>query len=246
MPRLLLFLLLAAPTLAQSPFDAPLYKQTVDLGPSPYYPGGNRRIELSCLYYFRFLVKQIDSGQKGADLLSITPLDDGDTPDCTKAPLHDEKLIEDQVSGYFLGARKNLVFFRAADGTDGGIAFTVYDSRTPVKLFQESAYYGSISATKPSPSPFNQLRISIAPDNQVTLTYLRVEEAGCDLHSEKSCWPKAQKKFHLEHAPPPVCTGYEKITTRTDSALAYPVATTLFSHPNTRVINGPIKCWPVD
>jgi hypothetical protein len=228
-----------------APFDSPFHKKVVDLGPSPNYPNGNVRVQLSCSYYFRYMVKQLDSGQKGADWLSIVPAKEGTTPECTRSKANGERQIDDGVSGYFLGARKNLVFFRAADGVNGGMPFVIYDSRSRTKIFQDSAYDATMWNTKAEDSPF--LRISIAPDGQVFLKYLRVVAAGCDLHKEKaSCWKQAQKKFDLKTTQSPICTGYKDVKSATNSALAYPVETSLFVRPSTKTIDGPVKCWPLD
>jgi hypothetical protein len=62
-------------------FDPPLKKKVVDYGASPYYePRQNVRIRLTCFYYPKFVVKQYDEGQKGAEWLAILSVKEGKAP----------------------------------------------------------------------------------------------------------------------------------------------------------------------
>jgi len=91
------------------------------------------------------------------------------------------------------------------------------------------------------------LRFSGRQDSDLTMTYLRVVEADCDLHFEKTaCWEKVRKKLDLKDAPMPVCTSYESVSDRAVSAVAYPVEVSLFPQPVTKTIAGPVMCWPTD
>lgn len=229
-------------------FDVPLKKKVVDFGQSPYYPGGNVRIKLSCYFYSTFMVKEYDDGQKGAEWLAIVPVEARTTPACTRSHAEGERVIEEpEWGGYFKGAKRNLVFFHAADGTNGGMPFAVYDARTGTKVFQDSYYDASIWHRKVEKSPFNRLRVSNAPNGQVLLIYLRVVEADCDLHSERvSCWKQVRKKLEVKSIQAPVCSGYKHVTTRWTSAIAYPVEVSLFPQPITKTVDGPVKCRPVD
>lgn len=122
------------------PFDKPV-KKVLDLGPSPYYlPSQNMRKKLNCYIYRTFMVKEYDEGQKGAEWLSILPFQAGGRPACSLSHLSGEKVIHDDISGYFNGAKDSFVFFQAADGIDGGIPFVVYDTRTGTQVFHDSAY----------------------------------------------------------------------------------------------------------
>ena len=244
-------LVLSMPGLAagqEDSFDVPLNKRIVDLGPSPYYPRGNVHVKLSCYFYSKFMVKEYDEGQKGAEWLAIVPTETQTAPACTESHATNEKAIEyPEWRGYFKGAKRNLVFFHAEDGTNGGMAFVVYDSKNQKQVFQDSYYDASMWSRKVHGSPFNYLRARIAPDGQVFLKYLRVVEANCDLHREKvSCWELVRKKLELKNAVIPVCSGYKDIPTRWESAVAYPVEVSLFPRPTTKVVDGPVKCWPVD
>jgi hypothetical protein len=223
--------------------------EVVDFGPSPYYMGSQSiRVKLSCYFYPTFIVKEYDEGQKGAEWLAIVPIEKGVAPTCARPHAPMEKVIEGaEWSGYFRGVKGNMVFFYASDGTNGGMPFIVYDSRTGMKIFQDSTFDSTWLHTKVVVSTFNRPRVSIAPDGQVSLKYLRVVETDCDLHAEKaSCWERVRKKLDLKSAQTPVCNFYKGISTRWSSAVAYPVEVLLFPQPASRTITGPIKCWPVD
>jgi len=250
--RIAVFLfVLSVPGLAAAQpdsFDVPLKKKVVDFGQSPYYPGGNVRMKLSCYFYSTFMVKEYDEGQKGAEWLSIVPVNTRTTPECTLSHAAGEKVIEEpEWGGYFKGAKGNLVFFHAADGTNGGMPFVVYDARTGTKVFQDAYYDARMWNRKIASSPFNRLRVRNAPDGQVLLIYLRVIEAGCDLHKEMAfCWEQVRKNLEVKRSQTPVCSDYGNVRTRWTSAVAYPVEVSLFPQPATKTIDGPVKCWPVD
>jgi hypothetical protein len=234
-------------------FDAPLKKKVVDFGPSPYYPSGARRIrvKLSCFFYPAIIVKEYDEGQKGAEWLAIAPIKEGIIPSCVRSHSTGERVIEGaEWSGYFSGVKGNLAFFDADDGTNGGIPFVVYDSITGKKVFEDSAYNSLMwkMGVKIEDSAFNTLRVSNDQVRGVSLKYLRVVEAGCDLNKEKTpCWERIRKKLEVKTAQMPICTGYEHIMAdSSESALAYPVEVLLSPQPVINTIPGPVKCWPVD
>jgi hypothetical protein len=117
-------------------FDTPLKTKVVDFGLSSSNPPGGRsfRVKLSCWSYPTFMVKEYnDEGEKGARWLAIVPVGKGAVPACTRAHALGEKIIKwPEWSGYFDGVKGNLVFFRADDGTDGGLPFVVYDFNTGI------------------------------------------------------------------------------------------------------------------
>ncbi len=226
-------------------FDQRLKKQVRTFGPSPYLGGYQKT--LSCFFYGIVLVKQYDEGQKGAEWLSFVPIQAEHPKRCDLSHDADERVVEpNEWSGYFWGVKGNLVFFSAADGTDGGMPFAIYDSKTRKKIFKDSAYRSSMWSVKPSDSPFNNLRVFSA-DRQITLKYLRVVGTDCDLHSEgETCWEQVRANLQLKQTRMPVCTGYKNISTRYSSSLAYPVETVLLPAPVTKTTDGPLRCWPVD
>lgn len=232
----------------QGGFDQPLKKQIKTLGPSPYYPSGKTQKKLSCYFFPALLIKQYDEGEKGAEWLSFVPMQADHPKRCELSHDPAEHVVEpNEWSGYFWGVKGNLVFFTAADGTDGGMPFAIYDSNTGKKVFEDSAYWSSMWTVKPPDSPFNNLRVFRGADGQVTLKYLRVTGTDCDLHSEgASCWAQLRAHLQLKQTNMPVCTGYKNISTRYSSSLAYPVETVLLPEPATKTTDGPLKCWPVD
>ena len=243
---ILLLLVLPLQSAAQADsFDVPLKKKVVLYEVSPYR---NVRIKLSCFAYPTFIVKQFDEGQKGAEWLAIVPTEKGAASPCTRSHAAGEKVIRyPEWTGYFKGAKGNLVFFDAADGTDGGMPFVVYDSKTGKQVFKDSYYDSSMWNMKVEESPFNRIRISNSPDGQIYLTYLRVTATDCDLHRTKaSCWESTRNKLSVMSTQAPVCSGYEDVTTRWSSSLAYPIEVLLFPQPSAKNVNGPVKCWPVD
>jgi hypothetical protein len=232
-------------------FDVPLKKKVVDFGPSENnLPGRqNFQVKLYCFFYPSFVIKEYDDeGKKGAEWVAIVPIQKDTVSACTGAHASGERVFTSpEWFGYFHGVKGTLVFLDDPDGTDGGMPFTIYDFRTGHKIFRDSAYDSRMWNQKVPSSPFNHLRFSSAQDSDLTMTYLRVVEADCDLHTEKTaCWEQLRKKIELKGGQTPVCTGYENISSRWVSAVAYPVEVSLFPQPVTRTIAGPVKCWPVD
>jgi hypothetical protein len=231
------------PASPKDSFDVPLKKTVVNFSPSPYHV----RNKLSCYLYSTFMVKEFDSGEKGAEWLAIVPTHSSAIPECSQTPATGERLVMDVRAGYFLGAKGDLVFFRDADGTNRGMPFVIYDSKSGTKLFEDSYYDAVMMGNKADSSPFSRMRVKEGPDGQVSLLYSRVVEANCDLHLEKAaCWRQVRQKLELKSTQAPVCTDYKTVTTRWESAVAYPVEVSLFPQPTTNTIDGPVKCWPVD
>jgi hypothetical protein len=232
-------------------FDVPLKKEVVDFGLSENNPPGRKyfRVKLTCFFYPNFVVKEYNNeGEKGAEWLAIVPIQQGTAPACVRTHASGERVIKwPEWAGYFDGVKGNLVFINADDGTDGGMPFTIYDFRTGEMIFSDTAYDSGIGTQKVASSPFNHMRFSGAQDSDLTIRYLRVVEADCDLHTEgTACWDRVRKKLDLKSARMPVCTSYESISSRYASAVAYPVEVSLFPQPVTKTIDGPVKCWPVD
>jgi hypothetical protein len=125
------------------------------------------------------------------------------------------------------------VFFNADDGTNRGLPFAVYDSRTGKRIFEDSA--------------FADLDFSRTPDGHMSLRYLRVVAGDCSLPRDKSaCWDKFRKRLGLESASMPSCTEYDKEGANAwDSVIAYPVEVVLFPQSSIKPLLGPVKCWPV-
>jgi hypothetical protein len=59
---------------------------------------------------------------------------------------------------------------------------------------------------------FDGIQVSVAADQGFTLKYIRVVEAGCDLHQEKApCWDKLKTRLGLKVSQVPKCSGYEEV-----------------------------------
>lgn len=255
----LFVLLLSASTLSQTDtpdatFDTPIDKKVVDFGLSSANPPGRQtmRNRLSCYFYANFMVKEHnDQGMKGAELLTITPITGQAQPACSQEIGPGETVIGKEGKGwwgYYWGAKGNYVFFSAADGWDGGIPFAIYNFKTGKKVFEDSSYEGGNWNLKPEPSPFNSLRVTAVQSQPLTLKYLRVVEAKCDLHlwKKEACWSSVRRRLGLKDAKTPICSGYDDIDIRYDSAIAYPVEVSLTKPPVAKTTAGPVKCWPVD
>lgn len=231
-------------------FDAPIEKKVVDLGLSPSNAPGeqNLRIKLSCWFYPGFLVKEYnDAGEKGAKWIAIVPSQGAATPACSPGRSTGERRIQwPEWSGYFKGAKGNLVFIDDVDGVNGGMRFVVFDSRTAKRIFEDSAYdprlWRTLETSVPSGMQFRR-----GAGEEVLLTYLRVVDAGCDLHLDAdSCWKSARKRLALESDQPPVCADYEGVSSHRTSMVAYPVEVLFSPRPSRKNVAGPIKCWPVE
>ena len=237
----------ASTTFADS-FDVPLKTKVVDLGSSDNNLPGRQslRLKLSCFFYPNFVIKQYDNqGEKGAQWVAIVPVEKGAAPACTRTHVSGERVFEPpELNGYFYGVKRNLVFLNDADGMNGGMPFTIYDSRTGKKIFRDSS---GRWMEKTGISSFDRLRFGGNADSDFTMTYMRAVEVDCDLHTEKNgCWEKVRKKLALKEVQMPVCTRYENISSWYASAVAYPVQVSLFPKPVTRTIAGPVKCFPAD
>ena len=237
---------LIAQTKSADSFDAPLKKTVLDFGPPPDFLEGNGPVKVTCYFYRPFVVKEYDGGGLASQWHEIIPVSNGVVPVCTQNA-GAGKMLSDDAGGYFKGVKGNLVFINAYDGFDGGLGFSVHDSTTGKKIFEDSVHEPSTSNEEMEVSPFDRLRFSTAQDGRLHLRYLRVTWAGCDLNLEKdSCWEKAGKMLGLKSAQMPVCSEYGGTSESMASVIAYPLEVIFSPHPTIKAIAGPVKCWPVD
>jgi len=224
-------------------FDAPIRKETVDLGPSPYYPDGDgsHPTALSCYYFPDFMVKQYYLGGRGAEWLSIL-LYPEEMPECKSSHEPGERIVEYPWGGYFMGVKGNLVFFDGSDTVNGGLPFAVYDSLSGKKIFEDSAYYDRASS-----SSFVEV---VSTGAGYLLKYVRVVLTDCNLNREgTTCWNEIKAEYALHSDNKPLCTGYEHIaklvgTDQVESMIAYAVEVTLSPLPSIQSVAGPVRCWP--
>ena len=263
--RLLCAVLVLGSVASPAGFDKPLSKKTIDLGGSNV--SSQTRTKVTCYWFARFMVKEVDVGEKGASRLAIVRGSKKDVPDCTRLRERTEIVVNpDDWSGYFKGVKGDLVFFDSDDGWNGGIGFAVYDSKTGKKIFDDIAL-GDLE--------FSDVQ---AKDSAITVRYSRVVDGGCIVPKEaNACWDKITQRFALRSATTPDCkAGYEKSaqalakgrcqaqnndnpeclakeialarqqTGDANSIVIYPVETMFGANPTTRPLTGDLQCWPSD
>ncbi|EJZ23287.1 hypothetical protein, partial [Rhizobium sp. Pop5] len=89
-----------------------------------------------------------------------------------------ERVIEDDTAGYVMGVSAGFVFFRAADGWNGGLPFVVYDSATGERLLDDSLEGESFGAIR-------------SGKGELTLDFRRVYTASCSLYLQGTACAKA-------------------------------------------------------
>jgi hypothetical protein len=208
-------------------FDAPIKLVRLPLPADPANP--QAKAQLSCFYFPRFAVKEVDLGELGAEQLSIIPVAQGaKRPVCKRDNIDSEIVIPgDEWSGYFWGVKGGYVFFSAEDGWNGGMGFAVFDMNAK-KLFEDAAKtWHSIQAVGPG----------------ATLRYQRVYEAPCSLKGEDGagCWQQIQKDTGLASASEPDCSATYAAEQRRTPTLAQQVLTdpTVFDYEVTVALGPP-------
>jgi hypothetical protein len=202
-----------------TPFDQPVAVDNIDLPADKANPDAKPAV--NCYRFKGFMVKEVDLGEVGADKLAILPED-------AKCERDDaaEKKVTDPVAGYFLGAKGNLAFFQAPDGSNGGMPYVVIDTKTMKTLFSDS-FEGA---------DFEKI------DDQggkLALDYVRTFSADCSLYLEgTACAEKIKKETGLgDVAKLPSCDesynaekkrtpDYAKEIEQLPSVISYPVTLT--------------------
>ena len=224
------------------PFDKPLQKKVVDLGRSPHLmPNDNRHIRLTCSYYPKFMIKELnDPGNKGALSIAVVPVSPEHSVECTRKHSPGERVFKDW-DGYFGGVKRDLVFLYDSDGDNGGIPFTVFDSRTQGKIFRDS-----VTLPDSHGELYHEINFIEASDTQMTLRYLRVVTGTCSVPKDGSaCWSKFKEQTGLRLAPMPKCSDEPgEYAGREPSVIAYPVEVSLFPKPSIKAIGNPVRCYP--
>jgi hypothetical protein len=207
-------LCIAAPLHAGSPdaadlFDKPVKVERIALPKDPLNPRADPSI--SCFHYPVIRVRQIDRGEKGAEMF-LLPLDEGRTPpECSEENAPAEKPV-DEWSGYFKGFRAGYVFFDADDGWNDGVGFAVFAASSRRKIFDDVA--GDIHSIDPAPSG-------------LVLRYQRVYGAPCSLYADPTgCWNTVMQATGLTGAAPDCASAYraeiEQAGERVEEAKANP------------------------
>jgi hypothetical protein len=231
-------------------FDKPLRKTVLDLGPSQYLMTSDaRHVTVTCWYYHYFMVKeQNDPGVKGAESISLAPVQVGKRPRCSKEMQPEDKEFTEWIeeykkfvpwNGYFAGVKHELIFLERPDGDDNsGIPFTAFEADAQTKFFSDSVTLEARGE--------RHLNFLSTYANQIKIRYLRVASAGCSIpKSGESCWARLQMQTGLAHTPMPHCTDYKgKEAGVAASVIAYPVEATLYPKPSVHPMGAPIRCYP--
>jgi len=249
-------------------FDVPLEKKTLDFGPSFDKPSASSpawqwnayrhaRNKLFCYWFPTVMVKQYDVSQKGAAWISFIRLAANAHPACTRSHVPGEKVFEAGGDwwGYFLGVKGDFVFVTDPDGVSGGIQFHIYDSRKSQQVFEDTDCLTCVHLKKMygQEAPLgliSRMQINKTPDGVITLKYMRVEQADCDLRADvASCWEHVRKKLDSKNPKAPSCFGYDAVgydkyaVGELSSMVAHPVLVSLESPPVANNIDGPVQCW---
>ena len=230
-------------------FDKAIKETVVDLGVPPEYggePTGPHR-HLRCHYFQSFLVKELDSGGKGDDWISIASNNPGHLTLCAQERAEGETVIQNEEEDYFLAVKGNFVFLGAADCFDRGCPFFVFDALTKKKLFEDQLRL----------SPKRKIADIHFSKNgsKLVMRYPSVVAAECSLPlKESECWNEILHTTGLTPQPMPRCVGYSGFNKRevygTDdqsdpSVVSFPVEVALPDFKR-RILPGPVACWAAD
>lgn len=187
----------AVPVLFTSGTDAPLKTDRIELPPRcALCPPGR----LTCAYYPAFMVKEVDLGEIGAEVLAIVPrAPKGPAPACNVARGAGELSVSGGASpwfGYFEGALGRFVFFRSADAPSGAVPFAVYDAVGGQRILVDEAS-GPV-----------RLR---ARGAQVGISFVRLVLAPCSpLAGGEPCWRRIKEELGVGDPAPDCASAYRK------------------------------------
>ena len=259
--RLILGLFLLASLSWGQTFDKPVRRQRVELGKTANALSDRNRV--TCYYFPKFMVKEVDLGEEGAERLGILPVTPQSTGKCVRARSKEEIVIPaEQWSGYFMGVKNGYVFFSGDDLWNGATPFAMFDAATGKKLFEDSA----------------KSDIAFATTGQtVSMRYLRVVSDDCFILKDAACWQRMATKYGLDAATAPDCKkGYDtsaeemakgrctaqraplaaclkkerplalKQALDSPSVISYPVEVELGATPAAKPAGAATGCWPAD
>jgi hypothetical protein len=217
----------------------------VKLGESTHMPGSGAQILLTCDYYPGFMVKELsDPGMKGAEWVTVVPVQDGIAPRCRRSYEAGERFV--MRGNDFMGVKDSMLFLTSPDDST---PFTVVDLETMKVLFTDSVLYRQ-----------NETGIRFAHDEDGTLSihYRRRIEAGCSLPKDgKACWDRVKRRIGLRHTLQPPCTGYVVPGAKAwsiasneappsdisdPSEIAYLITTRLVPRVSIKPALGPVRC----
>ncbi|RFB96425.1 hypothetical protein B5K08_08620 [Rhizobium leguminosarum bv. trifolii] len=169
-------------------FDKPIKVDVVTLPKDELNPDAKPKI--TCSRYPAFMVKEVDLGEVGAEKLALLA---ADAP-CERTSER-ERVIADDTAGYLMGVSGGFVFFRAADGWNGGLPFVVYDAATGERLLDDSLDGDDFAAIR-------------SGKGELTLDFRRVYTASCSLYPGRACVKTIAADIGLSQLPD--CTAAYK------------------------------------
>jgi len=190
----------AAAASAAKPAPAALFDKPDKILHQLLGPGSAKTPKLgtSCFYFSHFMVKQVDTGEEGADQLSVLPIAPAKPLPCQRKNLPGELVIPaDQWSGYYKGVKGNFVLFDAPDGSNGGVGFAVFAAGTGKKLFEDSAV-----------GDLQQLTLN---GGTLKLRYTRAFSGSCSVPIDGAgCWSVIAQAAGLPRDKAPDCVAAYK------------------------------------
>ncbi|OWV83016.1 hypothetical protein ATY75_26820 [Rhizobium sp. N122] len=214
-------------------FDKPIKVDVVALPKDELNPDAKPKI--TCSRYPAFMVKVVDLGEVGAEKLALLA---ADAP-CERTSER-ERVIADDTAGYLMGVSGGFVFFRAADGWNGGLPFVVYDAATGERLLDDSLEGDDFAAIR-------------SGKGELTLDFRRVYTASCSLYLERAaCAKTIAADIGLSQLPD--CTAAYKAEIKRSpdhageidklpSVIVYPVELTYAAGDTARrALEGPRAC----
>ncbi len=190
MPSRLIFgLFLLASLSWGETFDKPVRKQRVELGKAANALSDRNRV--TCYYFPKFMVKEVDLGEEGAERLGIVPVTPQSRGKCVRSRSKEEIVVPAKDwSGYFMGVKNDYVFFSGEDGWNGAMPFAIFDAATGKKLFEDSAKADMAF---------------VATGQTVSVRYLRVVSDDCFILKDAACWQRMATKYGLDNVAVPDC-----------------------------------------
>lgn len=229
------FISFAGASETAAPFDRPVKMDAVALPKDELNPDAKPKI--TCSRYPAFMVKEVDLGEVGAEKLALLA---ADAP--CKRDDERERVIEDDTAGYVMGVSGGFVFFRAADGWNGGLPFVVYDARTGERLLDDSLEGDSFTAIR-------------SGKGELTLGFRRVYTASCSLYQDgAACAKTIAADTGLSPQQLPDCAAAYKAEMKRSpdnageieklpSVIVYPVEVAYAAGDTTRKpMDGPASC----
>lgn len=249
---------------AEQVFDAPVGVRHVRLKADPLNP--QTKSEVTCFDYQKFVIKQVDLGEVGADRLSILPSMVGKKTPCRKGVEPNEYVIPADVwSGYFRGVKADFAFFNAADGIHGGLGFMVFSLSGKKKVFEDTAQKGFSSIDAKTGLVKLRYQRVFASKCSVVATGDACRESivshtGVSMESLSSCntgyqtakQAMAKARCEANSKQDRACAFKEVKNLETQkwddapSVIVYEVQTTLDASPVIQPLGGAIACRPSD